>query len=121
MSSEPILDHLTVFVRGLTVQAAIGIHDHEHGRTQPLILDVELGLTPHHVDRLADTYNYEAVPAAAAALVQEGHIGLVETFAERLARSLMSDDRVRSVRVKVAKPEALAGAEAAGCSVTLSR
>lgn len=121
MSAEPILDHLTVFVHGLAVQAAIGIHDHEMGRTQPLILDVELDLTPHPVDRLADTYNYEGVGAAALALVDEGHVGLVETFAERLARSLMADDRVRTVRIKVSKPEALSGAEAAGCSLALSR
>lgn len=121
MSAEPILDHLTVFVRGLTVQAAIGIHDHELGRTQPLILDVELDLTPHHVDRLADTYNYEGVPNAARDLVDEGHVGLVETFAERLARSLMADERVRAVRVKVSKPEALTGTEAAGCALSLSR
>ena len=121
MSTDPILDHLTVFVRGLTVEAAIGIHDHEIGRTQPLILDAELDLTPHHVDRLADTYNYEGVAEAARALVAAGHIGLVETFAEQLARALMADERVRRVRVNVAKPEALAGAEAAGCAIVLSR
>lgn len=121
MTTDPILDHLTVFVRGLAVEAAIGIHDHELGRTQPLIIDAELDLTPHHVDRLADTYNYEGVAHAARALVDEGHIGLVETFAERLARALMADERVRRVRVDVSKPEALAGARAAGCVITLSR
>lgn len=121
MTTEPVLDHLTVFVRGLTVQAAIGIHDHELGRLQPLIVDAELDLTPHHVDRLADTYNYEGVADAAQALVAEGHVGLVETFAERLARALMDDERVRRVHVTVAKPEAIAGAQAAGCVVILSR
>lgn len=121
MTTDPILDHLTVFVRGLAVEAAIGIHDHEMGRTQPLIIDAELDLMPHHVDRLADTYNYEAVLIAAEALVAEGHVGLVETFAERFARALMDDVRIRSVRVTVSKPEALDGAEAAGCSLTLSR
>ena len=121
MSTDPILDHLTVFVRGLTVEAAIGIHDHEQSRTQPLIIDAELDLTPHHVDHLADTYNYEGVAEAARALVEAGHIGLVETFAERLARNLMADQRVRRVCVKVAKPEAISGAEAAGCVIVLSR
>ena len=121
MTTDPILDHLTVFVRALEVQAAIGIHDHEMGRTQPLIMDVELDLTPHHVERLADTYNYERVVKAAEALVDEGHIGLVETFAERMARSLMADARVRRVSVRVAKPEALASADAAGCAITVSR
>lgn len=119
--NQPVLEGLTVFVSGLAVQAAIGIYDHEHGRTQPLIIDVELSLGARDVDRLADTYNYEAVAEAARRLVDEGHIGLVETFAERLALDLMADPRIRSARVRVAKPEALAGAEAAGCDLTFRR
>ena len=119
--SEPVAEGLTVFVRGLEVQAAIGVHDHELGRTQPLILDVELQLAPRSVRRLEDTYNYEGVGEAARALLAEGHIGLVETFAERLAEALMADHRIRRCRVAVAKPEALRDARAAGCEVVLSR
>ena len=112
---------LTVFVRGLTVEAGIGVYDHEHGRLQTLVIDVTLDLGPQGVERLSDTVNYEMVAEAARAIVAEGHIGLVETFAEQLARALMADERVRRVRVNVAKPEALAGAEAAGCAIVLSR
>ena len=119
--SEPVAEGLTVFVRGLEVEAAIGVHDHELGRTQPLILDVELQLAPRSVRRLEDTYNYEGVGEAARALLAEGHIGLVETFAERLAEALMADHRIRRCRVAVAKPEALKDARAAGCEVVLSR
>ena len=119
--SEPVAEGLTVFVRGLEVQAAIGVHDHELGRTQPLVLDVELQLAPRSVRRLEDTYNYEGVGEAARALLAEGHIGLVETFAERLAEALLADHRIRRCRVAVAKPEALKDARAAGCEVVLSR
>ena len=48
---------LTVFVRGLTVQAGIGIYDHEHGRLQTLVIDVTLDLGTQAVERLADTVN----------------------------------------------------------------
>lgn len=119
--SEPVAEGLTVFVRGLEVEAAIGVHDHELGRTQPLVLDVELQLAPRSVRRLEDTYNYEGVGEAARALLAEGHIGLVETFAERLAEALLADHRIRRCRVAVAKPEALKDARAAGCEVVLSR
>ena len=119
--SDPVAEGLTVFVRGLEVEAAIGVHDHELGRTQPLVLDVELQLAPRSVRRLEDTYNYEGVGEAARALLAEGHIGLVETFAERLAEALMADHRIRRCRVAVAKPEALKDARAAGCEVVLSR
>ena len=119
--SEPVAEGLTVFVRGLEVEAAIGVHDHELGRTQPLVLDVELQLAPRSVRRLEDAYNYEGVGEAARALLAEGHIGLVETFAERLAEALLADHRIRRCRVAVAKPEALKDARAAGCEVVLSR
>ena len=46
---------LTVFVRGLEIEAGIGVYDHEHGRLQKLVIDVTLSLEPHHVERLALT------------------------------------------------------------------
>ncbi len=115
------VEGLTVFVRGLEVQAGIGVYDHEHGRLQPLIIDVTLELAPALVESLADTVNYEDVASAARAIVAEGHIGLVEKFAERLAIACLSDARVRRAGVRVDKPSALEGARAAGCEVVLAR
>jgi len=112
---------LTVFVRGLTVEAGIGVYDHEHGRLQTLVIDVALTLDPAPVERLADTINYETVAEAARAIVAAGHVGLVETFAERLAEACLSDPRVRRAAVRIEKPGALQGAAAAGCEVTLAR
>ena len=112
---------LKVFVRGLRVEAGIGVYDHEHGRLQTLVIDVTLELVPHDVERLADTVNYETIAEAARAIVAEGHVGLVESFAERLALDALSDARVRRVTVRVEKPGALEAAEAAGCEVVYAR
>ncbi|CAN5375628.1 dihydroneopterin aldolase [soil metagenome] len=112
---------LTVFVRGLTVQAGIGIYDHEHGRLQTLVIDVTLDLGAHAVERLADTVNYESIAQAARDIVAEGHVGLVESFAERLALDCLKDSRVRRCRVRIEKPGALDGAAAAGCEVAYAR
>lgn len=120
-ASTPRPEALTVFVRGLTIQAGIGVHDHELGRLQTLILSVALTLEPHAVVRLSDTVNYETVAAAARAIADEGHVGLVETFAQRLALACLDDPRVRRVEVTVDKPGALDGAEAAGCTVAYVR
>lgn len=115
------VEGLTVFVRGLEIQAGIGVYDHEHGRLQPLIIDVTLELAPALVESLADTVNYENVAAAARAIVADGHVGLVEKFAERLAAACLDDSRVRRVTVRVEKPTALEAARAAGCEVSLTR
>jgi len=117
----PHREGLTVFVRGLRVEAGIGVHDHEQGRLQPLIIDVTLTLAPAPVERLADTINYETVAQAARAIVAEGHVGLVETFAERLAAACLDDVRVRRCTVRIEKPGALEAAAAAGCEVVLAR
>ena len=112
---------LSVFVRGLTVEAGIGVYDHEHGRLQTLIIDVTLEMGAHVVERLADTVNYESVANAAKAIVAEGHVGLVETFAQRLALDCLKEPRVNRVTVRIEKPGALDAAEAAGCQVVYGR
>lgn len=120
-AAAPRHEGLTVFVRGLMVEAGIGVHDHEQGRLQTLVIDATLELAPAPVERLADTINYETVAAAARAIVAEGHVGLVETFAERLAKACLDDERVRRCTVRIEKPSALEGAAAAGCEVILAR
>jgi len=117
----PRREALTVFVRGLKVEAGIGVHAHEQGRLQTLIIDVTLELGPMPVERLADTINYETVASAARAIVAEGHVGLVETFAERLAVACLDDGRVRRCTVRIEKPGALEAAAAAGCELVLAR
>ncbi|WP_292104678.1 dihydroneopterin aldolase [Brevundimonas sp.] len=118
---EPHRETLTVFVRGLEVQAGIGVHDHEQGRLQTLVIDVSLELGAGDVDGLSDTVNYETVAEAARAIVAAGHVGLVETFADRLALACLDDPRVRAARVRVEKPGALAGTIAPGCEVVWRR
>lgn len=121
-STDPVRrEGLTVFVRGLTVEAGIGVYDHEQGRLQTLIIDVTLDLGPHAVERLSDTINYETIAQAARDIVAEGHVGLVESFAERLALACLQDGRVRRATVRVEKPGALQGAVAPGCELTFSR
>ena len=111
-----------VFVRGLKVDAQIGVYDHEHGRVQPLVIDVELDVAASHCEELGDTVNYETIRTAAQDIAAAGHIDLVETFAERLAQACFFDPRVTRARVRVEKPLALAPhAAAAGVEITAVR
>ena len=71
-SADLRVDGLTVFVRGLEIQAGIGVYDHEHGRLQPLIIDVTLELAPAVVESLADTINYEVVTLVTARVPRIG-------------------------------------------------
>ena len=121
-AEEPLrFERLSVFVRGLEVEAGIGVYDHEQGRLQRLVIDVTLELEPRPIERLGDTINYETVANAARAIAAEGHVGLVETFAERLARACLDDRRVLRAVVRIEKPGALQGVIAPGCEIVLGR
>jgi dihydroneopterin aldolase len=106
-----------VFVKGLRVEAAIGVYDHEHGRLQPLIIDASFDLTLHDIQHLRDTVNYEQVGRIARDFIARGHIRLVETLAEDMARSLLELPHVTRVEIAISKPEALPDADHAGVSV----
>jgi dihydroneopterin aldolase len=121
---DPVLKILVtkVFVRGLKIEAEIGVYDHELHRTQPLVVDVELDVAAGGWRHLADTVNYEHVVQAAQAIAASGHIGLVESFAQRLAEACFEEPRVLRARIRVEKPQALAPhAAAAGVEITAVR
>jgi dihydroneopterin aldolase len=109
-----------VFVRGLKIDAAIGIYDHEHGRTQPLIIDALFDMEPNVVLGLKDTVNYELVSEIAREFIARGHIKLVETLAEDMAITMSRLPNVIAVEITIVKPEALSDADQAGVSVSCS-
>ena len=115
------LQFLKVFVRKLELQAEIGVYPQERGRTQPLVVDIELDLAPEPIAGIADTVNYETLAAHARRIAADGHVELVETFATRLAEACLASARVLHVRVRIDKPLAIAGAEAAGVEVAMAR
>lgn len=108
-----------VFVRDLVLDARIGVYAHEHGRTQRIRINIDLGvdLPVRGTDELADVVSYETVVAGAREIVGTGHVKLVETLAERIADRCLIDRRVRTVRVRVEKLEVFPDAAGAGVEI----
>ena len=113
----------TIFVRGLRLEASIGVLEHEHHARQPLVVDLELEVEtgPPVEGDLASVYDYRVPVQHARDLVAGGHIELVESFAERLAALCLEDASVRTVTVRAEKPEAIPGAEGAGIEIVRRR
>ena len=114
-----------IFVKGLSIQASIGVHPHEYESTQPIIIDVELDMADMALpkqDRLTETLDYGLVAQKCEEIAQEAHVQLVETLAERIAIwALEADKRVQSVAVRIAKPQALLKADVAGVEIVKTR
>jgi dihydroneopterin aldolase len=112
-----------VFVRGLALQARLGVYPHEKAAPQRVVIGVELAVVddaaPGGVgaDDLRRVVDYGSVVQAARAVAAAGHTLLVETLAERIAEAALADPRVMRARVSVEKPDAFADAASVGVVV----
>ncbi|MCU0984546.1 MAG: dihydroneopterin aldolase [Acetobacteraceae bacterium] len=116
-----------VFVRDLVLSASIGIHPHEREAPQRIRLNLDLAVEDDGAralsrpavgrDELSRVVDYEAIANAARQIVASGHVALVETLAERLAEACLLDRRVRIVRVRVEKLDAIDGAASVGIEI----
>ena len=120
-----------VFLRNLVLPAQIGVHPHEHGRTQRIRLNIDLAVDDDAAraasrgavgaDDLSRVVDYELLARGVRALVDAHHVNLVETLAERIADFCLDDARVFVARVRVEKLDVFADAESAGVEVERRR
>ena len=112
-----------VFIRDLELSALIGVHGHEKAKPQRVRLNVELYVREagDTADDIRNVVSYEAVIARIEAIVAQGHVHLVETLAERIARDCLADERVVSVRVRVEKPDIIRNAAGVGVEIERRR
>jgi dihydroneopterin aldolase len=114
-----------VFLRDMVLPASIGIYPHEHQAKQRIRINIDLGVEddtlraglPVGTDELHRVVSYETVAENVRAIVAAGHTRLVETLAEHIALSCLTDPRVRSVRVRVEKLDIFADAISAGVEI----
>jgi dihydroneopterin aldolase len=112
-----------VFIRNLELNAQIGVYHHEHGKTQPVRINVDLAVQDalDLGDDLTKVVDYGVIEQKIRALIAQGHVRLAETLAERIAAACFDDERVKTARVRVEKLHALPGAESAGIEIERSR
>jgi dihydroneopterin aldolase len=116
-----------VFVRGLTVQALLGVHAHEAVQPQRVVIGIDLAVSDGSApsqegpDVLSRVVDYGAVADVARSIASSGHVRLAETLAERIAIALLGDARVQRARVCVEKPDVLPDVTSVGVVVERTR
>lgn len=98
--------------------------EEEQRKGQPFLVDVTLELDLSRAaatDALVDTVDYGALTRRLAEVVGRTRFDLIESLAGRLADVALSDERVRAVEVRVAKPQAPVTAQLDEVAVTLHR
>ncbi len=113
-----------VFVRDLELEAHIGVYRHEHGRTQPIRINVDLAVREESQpisDSMQNVVDYEKVVRDIQQIVSKGHLKLVETLAELIADSCLQDQRVLTARVRIEKLKAIDEARGVGVEIERTR
>ena len=113
-----------VFVRDFEIVASVGVFEHEKRYEQRILLSADLAVHDDYdgvSDRLEDVLDYSTLVEGIALLVQQEHVNLLETLAERIARHCLADQRVESVRIRIEKPDALPMCRSVGVEIERGR
>ncbi len=124
LSAVPAPGDDAIFLRGLRVEALIGVYEHEREAPQPLLIDLELGLAHSRAcfsDSLDDAVDYGAVVATVCRHALLNRCELLESFAQNVADALLADFDLLSVGVSVSKPEIFDVADSVGVSIRRRR
>lgn len=110
-----------VFVKGLKVEAVIGVYEWERAITQPVLIDMALETDIRKAgvsDDVNDALNYKAVCDDVTAWCQEIKAELLEHLAEQIAAKLLASYACQTITLSVAKPTAIEQADAVGVQIT---
>ncbi len=102
-----------VFMHDLVLDVEIGVYTHEKGVTQRVRFSVDVDVLPASValdDNIARAFDYDTIIKGIKDIIARGHINLVETLAEDVARHCLDHPRASSVLVRIEKLDKEPGA-----------
>ncbi|MBO6784519.1 MAG: dihydroneopterin aldolase [Alphaproteobacteria bacterium] len=105
---ERVSEVRKIFFRNLMIDARMGVHDHEQGRTQPVRINIVLYMhqdTAPNTDSITEVFNYDLVRDGVLELVGARHINLQETMVEEIANFVLGFEQVLAVRVSTEKTD----------------
>lgn len=112
-----------VKVKGLKVNAVIGVFDWEREIEQPLLIDVSMATDISQAgksDDIQDAINYKEVCDDITELCQQTKAMLIERLAELIAEHILAKYNTSQVEVSVAKPTAIKEADAVAVQIIRS-
>lgn len=110
-----------VFIKGLKVEAVIGVFDWERAITQPLLIDIALETDISRAavsDDVGDALSYKEVCDDVSEWCKEIQAKLLEHLASQISDKLFAKYDCRKIALSIAKPTAIAQADAVGVQIT---
>ena len=113
-----------VFIKDLTLNIFIGIHNFEKKKKQKVRLNIEIitnpNINPSKKD-MSTILNYETIVNKINYLVKKKHHNLLEELAENIFDVIFKFRLVKKVKIKIEKPEIIKETESVGINVSKTR
>ena len=96
-----------IFINNLTIQASVGVYEHEKQNKQKIIVNVQLLLSNDSepkLDNLESTQDYSQFRKCIIDIIQSQHFHLLEVLVEKIHSTLMVNSYVIGVKVNISKP-----------------
>ncbi len=106
-----------VYIRGLRIDAFIGIYEWEQRLRQTLCIDLEMktdAAAAAAAGDLSASLDYKAIADRLIEMIEDEHFELLETLAEQIAHTLREEFGVAWLRLRLGKPGAVAAAADVG-------
>ena len=113
-----------VFVRDLALIAMVGIYEHEKRQPQRILVNIDCAVQERGgalEDDIKNVVSYEKVVKNVKAIVQDGHVNLVETLAEKIADKVLKNRSIKRIRVRVEKLDIIPEASSVGIEIERAR
>ena len=110
-----------VFIKNLQVETIIGIFNWEREVRQVVSIDLAMEFDNKKAaksDDIEDALDYKKIGKRVSSYVERSKFKLVERLAEQIAKLVLKEFPVASLKVSVTKPGALRGSESVGISIT---
>jgi len=110
-----------VFIKGLKVEAVIGVFDWERAITQPLLIDIALETDISAAalsDDVSDALSYKEVCDDVSEWCKEIQAKLLEHLAGQISDKIFAKYDCQKITLSIAKPTAITQADAVGVQIT---
>jgi len=121
LSHAQLTDCRRLFLSNYRIDANVGIYESEKHGAQRIVMNVDVFVplaasTPVH-DKISEVLDYDFIRDTIRTRIGSGHINLLETICDDIARLLLAHPLVRAVRVATIKPDIYPDCDGAGVEV----
>jgi len=109
-----------IFIENLKVQGILGVHSHEQRTPQKILISIKVSVDISQAaaqDDVLQSVDYSTLTKEIVRFIKSHSFRTIEALIEALAEQILINNRVKSVWLRIEKPDAVPEAETVGVEI----